>query len=245
MNNEITTLHPVAGNLMGTRQQFHLILEALRIAEREKGNLQSVSASRGAGWSFCWFVVLALAACLPVIAQEATNDDVDEPEQNPDAGYRYLLRDVSTVVDSKGLKTRRLHNRIEIQKLHAVEAIGDVSIPYNAFRSRAHVVKAFTLTADGRTVPLKKEAVHDLTPDEVSSCQMYTDVHQLTFSMPALGKGAVMDYEVEIEEKRPVMAGDFWVSEYLDAGAEVCTSRVTVAFPARREVKLVATNLTT
>jgi tetratricopeptide (TPR) repeat protein/transglutaminase-like putative cysteine protease len=218
--------------------------EALRAGERQKGKIQCVPFTRGI-WLFCFSVVLALAACLSVAAQEATDDSGDEQEQNSNAGYRYLLMEVSTVVNNKGLKTTRMHKRIEIQKQHAVEAMGDVSIPYNAFRSEARVVKAFTQTADGRTVQLKKEAVHDLTPDEVSSSQMYTDVHQLTFSMPALGKGAIMDYEVEIEEKKPVMAGEFWISEYLDAGAEVRTSRVTVAFPARREVKLLATNLTT
>jgi tetratricopeptide (TPR) repeat protein/transglutaminase-like putative cysteine protease len=230
--------------MSGIQNQLSFTREALGFFERQTGKVQSVPTGRGVVWSFGFSVVLALAACLPGIAQEATDVSADEQEQNADAGYRYLLMDVWTVVNSKGLKTTRMHSRIEIQKQHAVEAIGDVSIPYNAFRSEARVVKAFTQTADGRTVPLKKEAVHDLTPDEVSSLQMYTDVHQLTFSMPALGKGAVMDYEVELEEKKPVMAGDFWVSEFLDAGVEVCTSRVTVVFPARREVKLVATNLT-
>jgi len=187
--------------------------------------------------------VLALAAWFPVFGQEAVDDSAGDEEPGADLGYRYLLKEVSTSVNSKGLTTRHLHNRIEILKQHAVDAVGDVHIPYNAFRSEARVIKAFTQTADGRTVQLKKEAVHDIRPEEVSSCQMYSDVHQLSFSMPALGKGAIMDYEVVIEGKNPVMAGEFWVSEFLDAGAQVCTSRVTVAFPAKREVRLVATNL--
>lgn len=186
-----------------------------------------------------------MAACLSVVAQEATDDSSDDQDTAPDPGYRFLLREISTSINSKGLKTTRMHNRIEVEKQHAIETVGDVSIPYNAFRSEARVLKAFTLTADARTVPLKKEAVHDLTPDEVSSLQMYSDVHQLTFSMPALAKGAIIDYEVEIQEKKPVMPGEFWVSEYLDSGAEISTSRVAIAFPARREVRLVATNFPT
>lgn len=184
---------------------------------------------------------LLLAACLPVVAQDATSEDGDDPDA--DTGYRFLLRDVTTTVNNKGLKTTRMHSRIEIQKQHAVDVIGDVSIPYNAFRSEARVVKAFTLTADGRTVSLKKESVRDLTPDEVSSYQMYTDVHQITFSMPALGKGAIMDYEVEIAEKKPVMTGEFWMSEFLDSSVLVCTSRVSIVFPAKCDARIVATNL--
>jgi tetratricopeptide (TPR) repeat protein len=226
--------------------------EALRIGKRQSGKLkpgclvqrrQSPGACRRVLWSFWFSVVLVLTACLSAFAQEVTDDSADDQETNADPGYRYLLREIFTSINTKGLRTTRLHDRIEIQKQQAVETVGDVSIPYNAFRSEARVVKAFTQTADRRTVPLNKAAIHDLTPDEVSSLQMYTDVHQLTFSMPALGKGAIIDYEVQIEEKKPVMAGEFWVSEYLDAGAEISTSRVTVAFPARREVKLVATNL--
>lgn len=213
------------------------------MGKRQPGKLQSVLAIPAFAPSFLFCIVLALAACLPVIAQEATDDGADDQETTVDPGYRYLLREISTSINSKGLKTTRMHDRIEIQKQQAIEAVGDVSIPYNAFRGEARVIKAFTQTADGRTVPLKKEAVHDLTPDEVSSLQMYTDVHQLTFSMPALAKGAIIDYEVEIQEKKPIMAGEFWVSEYLDGAAEISTSRVSIAFPARREVRLVATNL--
>jgi tetratricopeptide (TPR) repeat protein len=228
-----------------SEERFFSRRETVHTGECQKSEFQCGPAARRLSWLFCIFVGLAVAACFPVAAQEATDDSADEQEQNADAGYRYLLMEVSTAVNNKGLKTTRMHKRIEIQKQHAIESVGDVSIPYNAFRSEARVVKAFTQTADGRTVQLKTEAVHDLTPDEVSTSQMYTDVHQLTFSMPALAKGAVMDYEVEIEEKKAVMPGEFWVSEYLDAGAEVSTSRVTVTFPVRREVKLVATNLTT
>jgi tetratricopeptide (TPR) repeat protein len=182
---------------------------------------KTASSHRTGGMSqrFWLTVAFVLAVLIPAFAQDSTS------------------------VNSKGLKTTRLHNRIEIQKQHAVDAIGDVSLPYNAFRSEARVVKAFTQMADGRTVELKKDAVRDLTPDEVASCQMYTDVHQLTFSMPALARGAIMDYEVEIEEKSPVMPGEFWVSEYLDSSVQVCTSRVSVTFPLKREVSLVVTNL--
>jgi len=202
-------------------------------AERHKHKLQL---------AFSTFL-LALAAWFPAFGQEAGDDSAGDEESGADPGYRYLLKEAFISVNSKGLTTRRLHNRVEIQKQHAVDTVGDVHIPYNAFRSEARVIKAFTRTADGRTVQLKKEAVHDLMPEEISSCQMYSDVHQLSFSMPALGKGAVMDYEVVIEGKNPVMAGEFWVSEFLDAGAQVCTSRVAVAFPPKREVRLVATNL--
>ena len=94
--------------------------------------------------------LLVLAPCLPVIGQAATDDGADDQEPNADVGYRYLLMEVSTVVNSKGLKTTRIHNRIEIQKAHAVEAIGDISIRYNGFRSEARVNKAFTNnSADG------------------------------------------------------------------------------------------------
>ncbi|HVM47218.1 MAG TPA: DUF3857 domain-containing protein [Candidatus Acidoferrum sp.] len=227
----------------GIRKQLSSTCHALTTDERQKSSLQLLLATLRAGF-LCVSVVLALAACAPVFAQDATDDSADEQERDADAGYRYLLKEVSTSINSKGFKTMRIHNRIEIQKPHAVDVVGDVSIPYNAFRSEARVVKAFTRTADGRTVPLQKEAVRDLTPEDVSSYQMYTDVHQLTFSMPALAKGAIMDYEVEIGEKKPVMPGEFWVSEFLDSGVPVCTSRVTVTFPAKREVRIVATNLT-
>lgn len=188
-------------------------------------------------------MLLALAFSFQVSAQVTKDDGDNGQDANDDVGYRYLLKEATTSINNKGLKTTRLHNRIEIQKQHAVDVIGDVSIPYNAFRSEARVVKAFTQTADGRVVDLKKDSVRELTPDDVASYQMYTDVHQITFSMPALGKGAIMDYEVEIVEKKPVIPGDFWVSEFLDSSAQVCTSRVAVTFPVKQEVKIVATNL--
>jgi tetratricopeptide (TPR) repeat protein len=211
-----------------------------------------LAGKQGAHNSKDFFVIFVRFFCLAVLiaagtgrifAQDRLDDPAEEQDQNANAGYRYLLKEVAISVNSKGLKTTRTHNRIEIQKQHAVDAVGDVSIPYNAFRSEARLIKAFTQTADGRTVQLRKESIHDLKPEEVSSCQMYSDVHQLTFSMPALGKGAVIDYEVEVEEKKPIIAGEFWASEFLDGTALVCTSRVSVAFPAKRDVIISATNL--
>jgi tetratricopeptide (TPR) repeat protein/transglutaminase-like putative cysteine protease len=194
-------------------------------------------------WQLFFVALGALFSTYGVFAQDAAEAGGDEQESDADPGYRFLLKEETTTVNSKGLKTTRLHNRIEILKPHAVNSIGDLSIPYNAFRSEARVIKAFTLTPDGRVVEMKKDSVRDLMPDEMSSYQMYTDVHQLSFSMPALSKGAIMDYEVEIEEKKPVMPGEFWVSADLDSSVLVCTSRVAVIFPAKREVKIVATNL--
>ena len=99
-------------------------------------------------WWFCLTLLLTSAVSLPVLAQSALSDEAEEDESE-DAGYRILLRDVSTSVSSKGLKTTRIHNRMGIQKQHAVDLVGDVSIPYNAFRGEARLIKAFTETANG------------------------------------------------------------------------------------------------
>jgi hypothetical protein len=150
-------------------------------------------------------------------------------------GYRYLLKDVALTVDSDGQKTLVFRRQLEILRRDAVDEVGDISVPYNAFRSTARVLRAETRTADGRRLPVPKEDIRDLIPEDVQGYQMYDDVRQLTFSMPGLAPGAILDYEVEIRERRPVMPGQFWDTQFLDDYVPVATSRFVVTLPARRE----------
>ncbi len=131
-------------------------------------------------------------------------------KDDKDADYRFLLKERKVTVGKDGLKTVRIHNIIKLLKRPAIEYAGDIEVGYNAFYEKAHLLAAFTTTPDGRRVPISNEAVHDLTPAEISNYKMYSDARVLTFSMPALAVDAVVDYEVEIGDKGQLMPGHVW-----------------------------------
>jgi len=154
----------------------------------------------------------------------------------------YLLKERNVKVRRDGEKTVVIHDRLKILKRNALEYAGDISIEYNAYYEKARLLRAFTTTADGKTVDVARNAIHDTMPASFANFNMYSDVRTISFSMPALDQGAIIEYEVEIAEHRTVMEDQVWDMHYLDDFHPVELSVYTIACPDSLPLNLSLTN---
>ncbi len=145
-----------------------------------------------------------VACCFWSRAAEKEEDEEDK------STYCYVLKEQQVTVKKNGEMTVRIHNRIRIKKQSAIEYLGDVSIPYNSYRAEAKFITAWTETADGKKVEVDKNTVRDLPVAQAQNYNIYSDAKELSFSMPAVAVGAILDYEVEVETHRPVISGHAW-----------------------------------
>jgi tetratricopeptide (TPR) repeat protein len=147
-----------------------------------------------------------------------------------DAPGVYELMEKSISLSDTKERTLRLHHRLKILNRDAIDALGDIKIPYNAHYQKARLVRAETITPDGRHVPVQDELVRDMLPESAQGYSEYSDTRILTFSMPALTRDAVIDYEIEVTFQ-PIIDELFAVTHFFDHALPVQTSRLAVTLP--------------
>lgn len=177
-----------------------------------------------------WIGLVAAAAAAAGAARAG-----DAPLDLSKAAAVVLLREERVTVGEDGLKQTRTLRRVKILEADAVDYIGDVLVPYNAHYEKARLVRAETTTPDGRTVPVQADLVVDMLPRDQGGFREYSDNRHLAFSMPALCKGAVFEYEAEITQTAPVISNAFWHAfEFQEFFVPVQTARVSVCAPPHR-----------
>ena len=155
----------------------------------------------------------------------------------------YLLKSHEVTVDAQGIKTERITRQLKILQDDGMARFGDIKVPYNAHYQTAKLIRAETVTPDGKRVPVQADLVKDLLPEDARGYREYSDLRNLSFSMPALTRDAIIEYEVELQGKEPIIANHFWTQYYLDDIIPVYTSRYTITTPTDIPYQIHATNM--
>ncbi|MAF09512.1 hypothetical protein CMK11_03585 [Candidatus Poribacteria bacterium] len=97
----------------------------------------------------------------------------------------------------------RFSTRQVVKLLHrrAFAAYGEVAIPYNSSSQNIGVNIARAVLPDGTVVPVGADSIHDVTPPEALTFNLYSDSLWKVISFPALAEGVVLEYQVTVEDK--------------------------------------------
>ena len=161
-----------------------------------------------------------------------------------DASAVYLLKSRHITVDPAGVKTVRIKRQLKILQAEGLDRFGDIQVPYNAHYESAKLIRAETLTPEGKRIAVQPDIVKDMLPQDARGYREYSDLRQLAFSMPALTKGAVIEYEVELNGKQPIIEGHFWTQHFIDDFLPIYTSRYTISTPEELDYTVLAPNIT-
>ena len=121
-------------------------------------------------------------------------------ESYPDADVVYLLDEGVDDVFTSGRHKLMVHEVFKIISERGKD-YANCEIGYNSRTETASLLYAKTITAEGKIIPLKKNAIKLVTP--YSRFPNYSDYKRLTFSMPGAAVGCTIDYKYVIEEKEP------------------------------------------
>lgn len=182
------------------------------------------------------FLSLALSCTLSHLKHEVAIDDevtqlirnVPSAESYPDAGIVYILDEDVVEVFEDGRCKDTLHMVFKILKDRG-KGHGDIEIGYNSRTETASIVYARTITPEGKIIPLNENAVKVVTP--YSSYPSYSDYKELTFSMPGVTVGSIIDYKVVKEEKKPDIERKFSDGFYFQWYNPIILSRYKVITP--------------
>ena len=179
--------------------------------------------------------VLLLAS--PALAEE-DQEDADGQQHT----YSFLLRERHATLKANGEKVVRIRQRVQILKPAAVEYLGEIRVPYNSYRVKARFLRGTTLLPDGREIEVDRRAVRAGVSAGMTDYLMYEDVAELSFSMPAVRVGAILDYEYELREHRPAMKGECSDSFVIESHVPVKEARYVLEAPKALALKIVARN---
>lgn len=147
--------------------------------------------------------------------------DQDLIEVFPDGSYRATYRKVIKILAERGKDS------------------GDIRFGFDSRMQQVKILRAVTTTPDGERISLKKNATQVVTP--FSWYPAYTDYKVLTFSMPGVGVGSIIDYEIQVEGK-PHMDDEYSHQTFVQGRSPVLLSRTRIVMPHAKQLKYHALN---
>ena len=152
----------------------------------------------------------------------------------------YLLDEGINTYMPHGTSTYVMHQCLRLLTHEGVKDYGEVQVPYDSKTEEIHLDYARTITPDGREVIPDKSAIHEVTLPAAQDAPMYSSIKLYTISMPALEPGAIIDYQITIEDKQTHPKGeesDFSDIWYFAYDLPVQTSRYVVHVPKKVPIR--------
>jgi hypothetical protein len=152
----------------------------------------------------------------------------------PDATVIVVLDEKVDEVQADGTCRSTLHEVFKVIKERG-KGYANVEIGYNARREHCSIAYARTITPEGHIIPLKDDAITVATL--YRNYPSYSDYRVLTFSLPGVVIGSVIDYKVVIEERRPAMEGKYASRFYFQGFEPAFISRFKVIVPEDMDLR--------
>jgi hypothetical protein len=157
----------------------------------------------------------------------------------PDAEIITLLDEAIEEIFSDGRCNSTAHMVFQIVSERG-KHYANCEIGYNSRTETISLVYARTITPEGKIIPLKKNAIKVVTP--YSEFPNYSNYKQLTFSMPAVGLGCIIDYKYVIAQRGPTIKGRFVNRYFFQWYNPILTSRYKIIAPEDVDLKYLLVN---
>jgi hypothetical protein len=193
------------------------------------------------------FVFLALLCTFSYLKHGVTIDgEVAQLIYNVPPAQSYPDSDIITLLDESIVEVWE-DGRCR-ETLHAVfKIITDKGRNYCNFESgytprtnTESVIYARTITPEGKIIPLNKNAVKLVTP--YGSYPSHRDYKKLTFSMPGVTVGSIVDYKTVKEEKKPDLEKTFSFDHFFQRDNPTMLGRLKVIVPEDMGLKYLILN---
>ena len=159
-------------------------------------------------------------------------------ELYPDADVIHLLDECIVEVEADGRATKTVHTVFKIVSEYGKE-LANRRLGYDSRTETVSLLYARTITADGKSIPLRKNAIKVVTP--YSKFPTYSDYKRLVFSLSGVEVGCVIDYKY-ISETKPTIPGEFTDSFFFQAYDPIVLSRYKIIVPEAMNIKYIFLN---
>ncbi len=132
------------------------------------------------------------------------------------------------------------HLAVKILRRRAIADYGEIAVPYNSAAQNIRVNKALTRLPDGTAMRVQDDAIRDVTPRAALAFNLYSDTLWKVISFPALMPGAVVEYQVTVEDAQPRGSAQniwFWNDVLLQAKYRTLSVEYGLRTPEEVEIK--------
>jgi transglutaminase-like putative cysteine protease len=178
--------------------------------------------------------------------REPIEDEVSQLIQNappaelyPDASIINILDESVVEVFEDGRYKETLHVVFKVLNERG-EDYGDIEIGYDSRTQTASIIYAKTITPEGKVISLKENAIQVITP--YSEYPSYSEYKELTFCMPGVTVGSIIDYKVVIDDKVPHIEGKYSNEFYFQWYKPTYVCRYKVITPKGMDLKYLVLN---
>ena len=154
---------------------------------------------------FIYLIALTALFITPVVAQN----------ENADAVYQKLVKEYTLKPD--GSTVYRLQKQIKLlSQLSFNRLYGETFIVYNPQCQKLSINKAFTVTADGKTVNTPKNAFNEVLPGFAADAPAFNHLREMVVTHTATEIGAIINLDYSLTSSKdfiPFLSGQEIVGE--------------------------------
>lgn len=157
---------------------------------------------------------------------EAINPDKSFEELHKDKAIIFELDETAIKVNRDFSYQSRTKKRIKILNESVIEAVGELSIPYNSSRAAITSLRAHTIAPDGKIYPAA--SIQDLSRYELA---MYSDMRVKVVTFSNVTVGSRLEYEVVVDLKRGPVKDTYFEDFYFRFSSPTKEENVSFTFP--------------
>jgi len=170
-------------------------------------------------------IVAAVAICILGVTRlsqdpiELVLERVERASGSAASDAVVLLDAGRTIVHPDGRREYVGHEQTLLLTWEAIDAYGQVEIPYSEDLEEFTLVYGRTILPSGEVVELDEAGIRVSSYAEGGGETAYSELKTVTLSMPALRPGVVIDYEYVLRDEVAVIDGeffDYWYFEWWD-----------------------------
>lgn len=125
-------------------------------------------------------------------------------KDHPASGAIILLKENEIEINNNGVISETVHILGKLCTKDAIEQYNQIGIFFNSFYDEIDLIFAHTINLEGEIISVSKDAFQLKSAPQEHSVKKYSDVMQLTFTLPALKKESFFEYKLSIK-KKPVI----------------------------------------
>lgn len=144
--------------------------------------------------------------------------------------------------ENDGSGTEDQFARIRIQNTQAVQNWGQLMFTYNASTDKIHIEFVRVHKPDGHVVTAGPDAIQDLSSPVERIAPVYTDVRQIHVTVPDLGVGDTLEYQIHTDSLQPIVPGQFFIDWNADKDVITLDESFQANVPRNREIHVKTSN---
>ncbi len=166
-----------------------------------------------------------------------------DPAKHPEHSTAVLFDDGVVRVEADGRTTRTYRMVTQLLKPDAEEDYQEQTFSYAPGHQRMTINWIRVIGLDGKVISDKPSHVQDSDVPASEGDPVYSDRKVRRVSLTGVKAGTIVDWSYTVEELKPFLPGDFFLTWSVNPGVSVARSRYVVDVPASMTPRIMERNL--